>query len=48
MRHLIRVEESVDRENALNYDNETLAPLGMKKVHKNEFYYEVKRKEVES
>jgi len=25
MRHLIRVEESVDRENALNYDNETLA-----------------------
>ena len=31
MRHLIRVEESVDKEKALNYDNETLAPLGMKK-----------------
>ena len=48
MRHLIRVEESVDKENALNYDNEALAPLRMKKVHKNEFYYEVKRKEVKS
>jgi hypothetical protein len=48
MAHLIRKNESVDKKNALNYDNEALAPLGMKKVHKNEFYYEVKRKEVKS
>jgi hypothetical protein len=48
MAHLIRKHESVDKENALNYDNETLAPLGMKKVHKDEFFYEVKRKEVKS
>jgi len=27
-------------------DNETLAPLGMKKVHTDEFFYEVKREEV--
>lgn len=46
MRHLIRVEESVDKEKALNYDNETLAPLGMKKVHSDEFYYELKKEEV--
>jgi hypothetical protein len=39
MRHLIRVEHSVD------YSNETLAPVGMK-VPKDEFYYEVKREEV--
>jgi len=46
MPHLIRVEESVDKEKALNYDNETLAPLGMKKVHSDEFYYELKKEEV--
>jgi phage host-nuclease inhibitor protein Gam len=46
MSRLIRTEESVDKEKALNYDNETLAPLGMKKVHTDEFFYEVKREEV--
>jgi hypothetical protein len=46
MSRLIRVEESVDKEKALNNDNETLAPLAMKKVHTDEFFYEVKRKEV--
>lgn len=45
-RHLIRVEESLDKEKALNYDNETLAPLGMKKVHTDEFCYELKKEEV--
>jgi hypothetical protein len=48
MAHLIRKTESVDKEKVLNYDNETLAPLGMKKVHKDEFFYEVKREEVKS
>jgi hypothetical protein len=46
MSRLIRIEESVDKEKALTYDNETLAPLGMKKVHTDEFFYEVKREEV--
>ena len=27
-------------------DNETLAPLGMKKIHADEFFYEVKREEL--
>jgi len=46
MTRLIRIEESVDKEKALNYDNETLEPLGMKKVHHDEFFYEVKNEEV--
>lgn len=46
MAHLIHTVESVNKEKALNYDNETLAPLGMKKAHTDEFFYEVKAEEV--
>jgi len=42
MPNLIRVEDSVDKENAVNYDNETLAPMGMEKIHSDAFYFEMK------
>jgi hypothetical protein len=43
-----RSKSSRSRGSSSGYDNETLAPLGMKKVHKDEFFYEVKREEVKS
>jgi len=43
-----RSKSSRSRGSSSGYDNEILAPLGMKKVHKDEFFYEVKREEVKS
>ena len=46
MAHLIRIEESVNKEKALNYNNEALVQLGMRKVQTDDFFYEVKSEEV--
>jgi len=43
---LIRTKEEIDKEAALNYDAEALAKCGLKKVRKDEFYYEIKEEDV--
>jgi hypothetical protein len=39
-------KDAGDATDLIRYDNETLAPLAMRKVHTDEFFYEVKREEV--
>ena len=43
---LIRTKEEIDKEAALNYDNEDLAKCGLKKKQTDDFFFEVKEIEV--
>ena len=43
---LIRVKEEIEKEAALNYDNEDLARCGLKKKQTDDFFFEVKQVEV--
>jgi hypothetical protein len=42
LKALIRVKAKIDREKAFNYLNSDLAQVGLKKVQRDEFYFEVK------
>ena len=46
LKTLIRVKEEIDREKAIAYLNSDLAKVGLKKVQRDEFYFEVKEIEV--